>query len=129
MKLKERYNLNKESKVGSELICPSCNTRFIKNNYQQAFCKTKKGTKCKDKYWNTVTPDKKNNKTRISPASARWMNLESEKLGFPSHETRRGHIEDFDGSWESHYCHVENCEWCGMKPEYCICEDVDLYDF
>ena len=44
-----------------------------KTNYQQAFCKTKSGTKCKDKYWNTVTPTKRNNKTRISPASARWM--------------------------------------------------------
>lgn len=59
MKLKERYKLNKEAKVGDELICPSCGSTFIKSNYQQAFCKVKTGTKCKDKFWNTVTPTKK----------------------------------------------------------------------
>lgn len=72
MKMKERYKLNKESKVGDNCICPSCNTEFVKTNYQQAFCKSKSGTKCKDKYWNTVTPEKRNNTTRISPASAIW---------------------------------------------------------
>ena len=73
MKIKDRYKLNKNAKVGDELTCPSCGTSFTKTNYQQAFCKSKSGTKCKDKYWNTVTPTKRNNKTRISPASARFM--------------------------------------------------------
>jgi hypothetical protein len=72
MKLCDRYKLNKDAKVNESCICPSCNTEFIKTNYQQAFCKSKQGTKCKDKYWNTVTPEKRNNTTRISPASARW---------------------------------------------------------
>jgi len=73
MKMKARYQLNKSSKVGESCICPSCGTQFVKNNYQQAFCKTKGGTVCKDKYWNTVTPEKRNNTTRISPANERWM--------------------------------------------------------
>jgi len=73
MKIRYRYRLNKEAKVGDKLICPSCGSEFEKSNYQQAFCKTKTGTKCKDKYWNTVTPTKRNNKTRISPASAAFM--------------------------------------------------------
>ncbi len=73
MKLKDRYNLNKQSKVGETCICPSCNTEFEKTNYQQAFCKTKGKTICKDKYWNTVTPEKRNNRTRISPASKAYM--------------------------------------------------------
>ena len=73
MHIKERYKLNKKSIVGDTCICPSCNTEFLKTNYQQAFCKTKRGTKCKDKYWNTITPTKHNNTTRISPANARWM--------------------------------------------------------
>lgn len=64
MKIKERYNLNKKNKVGEECVCPSCNSKFIKSNYQQAFCKSKGGTVCKDKYWNTVTPSKKSNTTR-----------------------------------------------------------------
>jgi len=78
MKLLDRYNLNKASKVNDSCICPSCNTEFTKTNYQQAFCKSKQGTKCKDKYWNTVTPEKRNNTTRISPANARWMKRQKE---------------------------------------------------
>lgn len=73
MKIKEQYKINKQAKVNDTLVCPSCNTSFIKTNYQQAFCKSKPKTKCKDKYWNTVTPNKRNNNTRISPASARYM--------------------------------------------------------
>lgn len=73
MKLKERYKLNKDAKVGDVCICPSCGTEFIKTHYQQAFCKSKPGTKCKDKYWNTVTPEKRCNTTRISPASAEFL--------------------------------------------------------
>ncbi len=73
MKIRDRYKLNKDAKVGEELTCPSCGTSFVKSNYQQAFCKSKSGTECKDKYWNTVTHTKRNNQTRISPASARFM--------------------------------------------------------
>lgn len=73
MKIKARYKLNKESKVNDLCVCPSCGSEFVKTNYQQAFCKYKGGTICKDKYWNTVTPTKRKNTTRISPASKRWM--------------------------------------------------------
>lgn len=54
--MKKRYKHNKDTKVGEECICPSCGTKFIKQSYQQVFCKSKGGTICKDKYWNTVTP-------------------------------------------------------------------------
>jgi len=73
-KIKELYKLSKAAKVGEECICPACGCKFIKTNYQQAFCKTKAGTKCKDKYWNTVTPEKRCNTTRISPANRRFKN-------------------------------------------------------
>jgi hypothetical protein len=73
MKIREIYSINKSARVGEICICPSCGTKFVKTNYHQAFCKSKTGTKCKDKYWNTVTPTKRNNTTRISPASASWM--------------------------------------------------------
>ena len=72
MRVKERYNINKSAKVGEELVCPSCCETFIKVSYQQAFCKTKPKTQCKDKYWNTVTPKKRCNTTRISPANHRY---------------------------------------------------------
>jgi hypothetical protein len=72
-KIKETYKLNKAAKVGTICKCPSCGTNFEKTNYQQAFCKSKGGTVCKDKYWNTVTPEKKCNMTRISPANAAWL--------------------------------------------------------
>ena len=71
--MRAKYKSSKSAKVGELCVCPSCNSDFIKENYQQAFCKTKGKTVCKDKYWNTVTPNKRNNTTRISPASQRWL--------------------------------------------------------
>jgi hypothetical protein len=73
MKIKETYNINKLASVGASCTCPSCGVTFDKVAPQQAFCKSKRGTKCKDKYWNTVTPSKRCNTTRISPASAMWL--------------------------------------------------------
>ena len=73
MKIRERYKLNKSAKVGDQCVCPSCGEVFRKSTYQQAFCLTKPDTRCKDKYWNTVTPTKRNNTTRISPANRRYM--------------------------------------------------------
>ncbi len=92
MNIKKVYLINKKLKVGESCICPSCNTPFVKTNYQQAFCKTKGSTVCKDKYWNTVTPTKRNNKTRISPASQRWIDeRERESSNF-----------DDDLGWDAH---------------------------
>jgi len=82
MRIKEIYAINKQRKVGDTCICPSCCTTFIKTNYQQAFCKTKGGTKCKDSYWNFVTPTKRNNTTRISPASANWMARQEDERSY-----------------------------------------------
>lgn len=95
MKMKEIYRLNKAAKVGEECVCPSCGEKFIKEHYQQAFCKAKGGTVCKDKYWNTVDPKKHCNTTRISPASRRFMY---------EREERRERYYDFDDdpSWDAH---------------------------
>ena len=71
--LKALYLKAKEAKVDETVFCPSCGKPFKKTNYQQAFCKNNIGTICKDYYWNNVTPTKRNNKTRISPASAAYM--------------------------------------------------------
>ncbi len=68
-KIKALYHNAKTAKIGEKCICPSCGNTFIKNSYQQVFCKTYKGTICKDKYWNTVTLKKRCNTTRISPAN------------------------------------------------------------
>lgn len=86
MKLnKKQYNLNKIAKVGETIICPSCGTSFIKTNYQQVFCKSKTGTICKDYYWNNVTPTKKNNTTRISPASKAFLIKKHEENYYNEH--------------------------------------------
>lgn len=69
MKLRERYKLNKTAKVGSESPPKS----EVKMSQNRKFCKSKGGTICKDKYWNTITPEKRCNTTRISPASAEFM--------------------------------------------------------
>lgn len=72
-KLKQKYDIAKSKNIGENANCPCCGKQFVKKTKQQAFCGSKENTKCKDKYWNTVTPNKRNNKTRISPASAKYM--------------------------------------------------------
>ena len=92
-----QYKFNKEAKVGTECKCASCETKFVKTNYQQAFCKTKSGTICKDAYWNTIDPKKRNNTTRISPASQRWLDKQEERA-----YDRRFNDFDDDPSWDAH---------------------------
>ena len=47
-KRKIAYEKNKKAKVGDEITCPICGTKFKKRQYSQAFC----DSKCKDTYWN-----------------------------------------------------------------------------
>ena len=54
MKVKNRIKLNKESKVGSKLICPMCGSEFIKKSYQHTYC----SLTCKDKRHNQLNPDR-----------------------------------------------------------------------
>jgi hypothetical protein len=77
-KIKQKYETSKAAKVGDNCICPSCGNEFEKMYYQQAFCKIKGKSKCKDKYWNTVTPEKRNNTSRISPANLRYSAMQAD---------------------------------------------------
>lgn len=43
-----QYEANKNAKVGTEITCPICGTKFVKRQYSQAFC----DGKCKDAFWN-----------------------------------------------------------------------------
>jgi len=88
------YSEAKAAEVGENCICPSCNTKFEKTNYQQAFCKSRIKTKCKDFYWNNVTPKKRNNVTRISPANAAYFNNVI--------EPRMNANFDDDMGWDAH---------------------------
>ena len=72
MQMKLQKEANKTAKIGTECICPSCGTKFIKKAYNQVFCKTKRGTICKNAFWNFVDESKRNNTTRISPANAAY---------------------------------------------------------
>lgn len=91
-KLKELYRKAKAAKIGETCVCPSCRASFVKENYQQAFCKTKGKTVCKDYYWNNVTPTKRNNTTRISPANAAFK----ERMDFDSGSGRFYNPDDDD---------------------------------
>lgn len=50
-----QYQLNKQAKVGTTIICPSCGRSFKKRSYQQAFCSNKGKNNCKDSYHNRAT--------------------------------------------------------------------------
>jgi hypothetical protein len=75
MKMTKTYKTAKLANIGDTIICPACGKEFVKKNYNQVFCsnvRTKRFNNCKDKYWNTVDPNKRNNTTRISPANERY---------------------------------------------------------
>ncbi len=99
--LKDLYQKAKSAKVGETICCPSCKTNFEKTNYQQVFCKTQKGTICKDFYWNNVTPSKRNNTSRISPANAKFYALHIE----PLKDNARGWpfgVDEGPEGWDGH---------------------------
>lgn len=116
-----------DANIGDVIFCPSCGTKHIKKSYQSVFCKSKWKTRCKDNYWNNVDPKKRCNTTRISPANARYYNNVilpgiAEELGFPDVDSMKNHVDDFDGSWEAHGCHVEPCKFCGLRENFCRCD-------
>lgn len=90
-----------DAKVGETIVCPSCGTEHVKNSYQTVFCKTKGKTKCKDNYWNNVDPNKRNNTTRISPASAAWMAQQEEmrEERYDPHDDDHPFSSDALGQW------------------------------
>lgn len=47
------YHIAKASKVGSTCICAGCGRPFIKNRYNQVFCRELGKTVCKDRYHNS----------------------------------------------------------------------------
>ena len=116
-----------DAKIGETIKCPSCNGEFVKKAYNSVFCKTKVGTKCKDNYWNNVDQSKRCNTTRISPANSAYYHSEilpqkAAELGFPDVESMQSHVDEDDGTWDAHQSHVEPCEWCKLRIEYCRCE-------
>lgn len=122
-KLMILYEACKVAHIGSTITCPSCNAQHIKNTYNTVFCKTKSGTKCKDNYWNHVDKSKRDNRTRISPANARYyvgviLPTEAAKRGYPSVDAMLNAVDESDGMSVT----VENCSCCQLKPEYCRCD-------
>jgi len=123
--MKSDYKKAKSAKVGDICKCPSCGTEFVKTNYQQAFCKTKKGTKCKDYYWNNVIPEKRCNTTRISPANAAWKEKNALERGYPDYDTMiKDQFDDALGEeGDSFSVTIERCPCCGLRYEYCQCDN------
>ena len=107
-KLRIEYGFAKSAKVGDEVCCPSCKTKFVKSSYQQVFCKTKGGTKCKDYYWNNVTPEKRNNTTRISPANAAYRELFPEKF---ARRTSEGYVVIYGTAYDEWGEPVYSVDW------------------
>ena len=99
--LKSKYELNKSKKIGEEIKCTICGKALKKKTKQQAFCGGRGDTKCKDKYWNTVDPKKRNNTTRISPASARRLeeNRKSREQRFDPDDYEHPFSSEALGQW------------------------------
>lgn len=72
MKIADRkkiYELASDAKAGSTITCAGCGKDLTKTTYHKKF----HDNKCKDAYWNVVDYNKRNNTTRISPASMAYM--------------------------------------------------------
>jgi hypothetical protein len=102
MSIVRLYEIAKQAEVGESVTCPSCGTVFIKTTSKQAFCRSKGGRVCKDKYWNTVIPTKRNNRTRISPASRAFMELRRQK------NEKRAMMEDYDPGDSEYWDNSDN---------------------
>jgi hypothetical protein len=99
MKMREAYIRAKTAKIDAYVTCPACGKKFIKKFYNQIFCsnaKTKLSNNCKDKFWNTVDPRKRNNTTRISPANRSYYNL------YIRERIERAEMVDDDQGWDAH---------------------------
>lgn len=79
--LKQAYNLAKSTKVGNIIICPSCGISEIKKHYNQAFCRSKEKTSCKDYYWNNIDERKRNNIDRPSLSRVKFVSKTNNELG------------------------------------------------
>lgn len=87
--MKQLYTIGKTASIGTVISCPGCGMTLVKKTKDHKY----HGSVCKDAYWNNVDPRKRNNTTRISPASARYMS------------DRRMHAADYDAwpeGWDEH---------------------------
>ena len=53
-RMKKRYMKAMNASIGDNIECPGCGERNEKQTYQHKFC----DSTCKDRYWNTVDPDR-----------------------------------------------------------------------
>lgn len=63
--MKRLYRAAQQTKTGEDIKCPACGTSHKKTTYNKVFCSNNKTAfnSCKDKYWNTVDPNKRNRDT------------------------------------------------------------------
>lgn len=113
------YKVNKLAKVGDQIECPVCHTRFTKHQWQQTFCS---GT-CKDRYWN-----RKGDRHSDPEYHAKYNDAHLERWGHKSMTAgERKHLEavrlyktdkafrdyvdssdiEHDGAWSEHTCSVD----------------------
>lgn len=86
--MRQLYAVGKQADVGTVINCPGCGQTLVKKTKHHKY----HNQVCKDAYWNQVDPRKRNNTTRISPASARFM---------ASRPVREPDYDD-DPSWDAH---------------------------
>ena len=97
---KTRYKANKATKVGEEIVCPICGTKFVKKQYSQAFC----STECKDKFWNDKKKGKRNayfHKYNMEhPERLAILGIETDGNGKLGHRDEDGNFWTFEEEQE-----------------------------
>lgn len=77
-KMIDLYNKNKDSIKGSELECPVCHSKFVKNQYSQSFC----SKECKNYFWNHEPERKKKAIERLDNHNNQQAFLATYKMYF-----------------------------------------------
>ena len=55
----DRYNIIKAAPKGTRCTCPGCGKIITKNAYNTIFCSNKGPHNCKDRFWTSVRPERR----------------------------------------------------------------------
>lgn len=81
-RMKDLYQVAKQAKTGSTIVCPTCGKKHTKTTYQKVFCSN--GTKnkahnCKDQYWNFTDDSRRKRMMVMSGTLDHLRNLANDR--------------------------------------------------
>ncbi len=132
-KAKKLYDLAKSKKNNEEVICPTCEDKFIKK-FGKTFCTNGKKTakNCKDDFWNKADEKKRNRKHKKShykkynvgakSFGARLGDSYAVSRGYHSYKEMKENELQMEGFDDGMGVSISRCPWCEMRSDVCRCD-------